>query len=326
MVPSFEYIIEQNGISADEAKHLSGLKQEDLMKLFDVTNALRHHFKGRDINICSIVNAKSGLCPEDCKFCAQSAHYKTEAKNYPLLPAKTIVDKAKHASDWGARGFSIVTSGYGIDNKTDLDGVALALKAITEQTPLYRCASLGILTEHELVHLKNSGLVKYHHNLETSRSLFPEICSTHPYDDDIEAIKNAKHAGLDVCSGGIFGIGESWDQRIELAFTLKELDVDSIPINFLNPVKGTPLADSHLLTPFECLKIISMFRLILPDKDIVICGGREFNLRDMQSMIFYAGANGMMTGGYLTTPGRPVEADLSMIHDLGLEVTKPVSV
>lgn len=326
MIPSFEYVIEQNGISADEAKLLSGLKRKDLMKLFDVTDALRHHFKGNSINTCSLINAKSGLCPEDCKFCAQSAHYTTAAKNYPLLPATIIVDKAKHAADRGARGFSIVTSGYGVDNHTDLDGVAGALKGITEQTPLYRCASLGILTEQELLYLKNAGLVKYHHNLETSRSFFPEVCSTHPYDDDIEAIKNAKNAGLNVCCGGVFGIGESWDQRIELAFTLKELDVDSIPINFLNPVAGTPLEGARLLTPMECLKIISLFRLVLPEKDIVVCGGREVNLRDMQSMIFYAGANGMMTGGYLTTSGRPVEDDLKMIHDLGLEVTKPVSV
>ncbi len=326
MVPSFDYVIEHKGISEQEAKKLSILTHEHMAKLFEVTNALRQHFKGNGVNICSIINAKSGLCPEDCTFCAQSAHYKTAAKRYPLLKPDIIVEKARNAVGWGARGFSIVTSGYGIDNQSDLDEVANAIKGIAEHTPMYGCASLGILTKHELSYLKDAGLVKYHHNLETSRSFFPGVCTTHPYDDDIEAVKNAKQAGLNVCSGGIFGLGESWDDRIELAFTLKDLNVDSVPINFLNPIKGTPLEGKTLLTPIECLKIIAIFRLILPEKDIVICGGREVNLRDMQSMIFYAGANGMMTGGYLTTSGRPVEDDLRMIHDLGFEVSKPITV
>ncbi len=326
MIPSFEYVVENNGISAEEARQLSELRHEDLVRLFELTNTVRYHFKGNGVNICSIVNAKSGSCPEDCRFCAQSAHYTTDVKGYSLLSADIVVDRAKHSQEWGARGFSIVTSGYGIDNQTDLKEVARAIKGIAEQTPLYRCASLGILTEQELMYLKNAGLTKYHHNLETSRSFFSSVCSTHPYEDDIEAVRNARHAGLEVCCGGVFGVGESWDQRIELALTLKELGVDSVPINFLNPIKGTPLGDVHLLTPIECLKIISIFRLMLPEKDIVVCGGREVNLRDMQSMIFYAGANGMMVGGYLTTQGRSVDVDLDMIRDLGLEVTKPIAV
>jgi len=327
MIPSFEYVVEHNGITAQEARQLiSTIKNNNLLPLFELTDALRQHFKGNSVNLCSIINAKSGLCPEDCKFCAQSVHYKTHIKTYPLLRNTTILERAMNAVNSGARGFSIVTSGYGIDNKTELDDIAEAIREITEKTPLYRCASLGILNESELGYLKNAGLTKYHHNLETSRSFFPNICSTHPYEDDVEAIKAAKLVGLNVCSGGIFGIGETWDDRIELAFTLKELDVDSIPINFLNPIAGTPLAGKQLLSPTECLKIIAMFRLIMPEKDIVICGGREVNLRDMQSMIFYAGANGMMIGGYLTTSGRAIEDDLRMIHDLGLEITKPVPV
>ncbi len=326
MVPSFDYVMEHNGISPRDAQQITALTDDSMVKLFEVTDTLRRHFKGNSINICSIVNAKSGLCPEDCKFCAQSAHYKTEAKSYPLLRTETIAEKAVNAVHAGARGFSIVTSGYGIDNKTELDDIADAIKTISEKTPLYRCASLGILSGQELNHLKDAGLTKYHHNLETSRSFFSNICTTHPYDDDVDAVKAAKLAGLNVCSGGVFGIGESWDDRIELAFTLKELDVDSIPINFLNPVKGTPLEGKGILTPTECLRIIALFRMVLPEKDIVICGGREVNLRDMQSMIFYAGANGMMTGGYLTTPGRPSEEDIRMVRDLGLEVSKPIAV
>ncbi|MGC8756061.1 MAG: biotin synthase BioB [bacterium] len=326
MIPSFEYVIKHHGITQQEAMQLATLDNRDVFKLFEVTNGLRQHFKGNSVNLCSIINAKSGLCPEDCRFCAQSVHYKTQIKSYPLLNRAIIVEKAIHATGTGARGFSIVTSGYGIDNKSELDDIAETIRAIAEKTPLYRCASLGVLTEQELAYLRDAGLTKYHHNLETSRSFFPNVCTTHPYDDDVEAIKSAKSIGLNVCSGGVFGIGESWDDRIELAFTLKQLDVDSIPINFLIPIKGTPLEGTSYLSPLECLKIIAIFRLILPDKDIVICGGREVNLRDLQSMIFYAGANGMMVGGYLTTPGRPVEDDIRMIHDLGMEITKPVPV
>ncbi|MCL4479323.1 MAG: biotin synthase BioB [Deltaproteobacteria bacterium] len=323
---SAEYVIENNGITFDEAKELSLIDNERLLDLFNTSNKMRLHYKGNEVNTCSILNAKSGLCPEDCNFCAQSVHHKTSAKVYPLLSAGTIIDKAKQADNIPAKGFSIVTSGYGIDNSDELEIIAQAVKGISEQTHFYGCASLGILTEHELNHLKESGLVKYHHNLETSRSFFPNVCTTHPYEDDIEAIGNAKRTGLKVCSGGIFGLGESWEDRIELAFTLKRLDVDSVPINFLNPVKGTPLEDVRNLTPLECLKVIAIYRLILPDKDIVICGGREVNLRDLQSMIFFAGANGMMLGGYLTTSGRPVETDLQMLKDLGLAPAKPLAV
>jgi len=326
MIPSLKYVIEHNGISEYEAKKLSGLDTNLITELFVVTNELRHHFKGNSINLCSIINAKSGLCPENCKFCAQSVHYKTEAESYPLLQSSVIAERAKQAVEWGAKGFSIVTSGYGVDNNTEFEEIISMVKDLSEQTSLYSCASLGILSEHELAYLKQAGLVKYHHNLETSKSFFPEICTTHPYEDDVEAVKAAKHAGLEVCSGGVFGLGESWDDRIKLAFTLKELDVDSIPINFLNPVKGTPFENTHLLTPLECLKIIAIFRLILPDRNIVVCGGREVNLRDMQSMIFYAGANSMMIGGYLTTSGRAVEDDLRMIGDLGFEISKPIAV
>ena len=180
------------------------------------------------------------------------------------------------------------------------------------------CASLGILSEETLTSLKSSGLHSFHHNLETSRSFFPNICSTHDYEDDVNAVRRAKKLGFYVCSGGIFGLGESNAHRVELADTLRELDVDSIPINFLNPRPGTPLANQSSLTPVECLKIIALFRFMLPQKDIVICGGREMNLRDLQPLIFAAGANGMMIGNYLTTFGRDHEKDLQMVKDLGL--------
>jgi len=181
-----------------------------------------------------------------------------------------------------------------------------------------RCASIGMVGKKTLKRLKDAGPESFHHNLETSRSFFPNICTTHNYDDDVVAVRRAKELGLYVCCGGIFGLGEAWSDRVELAATLKELDVDSIPVNFLNPRPGTPLEGAKNLTPRDCLMIIAILRLMMPDKDIVVCGGRDTNLRDMQALIFTAGANGMMIGDYLTTPGRDSAADLKMIEDLGL--------
>jgi biotin synthase len=182
------------------------------------------------------------------------------------------------------------------------------------------CASLGALSQEDAAYLLSRGLRTMHHNLETSRSFFPSMCTTHAYEDDVRAVRDAKKLGARVCSGGIFGIGESPEDRVELAATLRELNVDSIPVNFLNPIPGTLLEGKQELTPFDCLKIIAMLRLFYPSADVIVCGGRKENLRDMQNLIFAAGANGLMIGNYLTTLGRPAESDLKMIDDWGLEV------
>ena len=240
-------------------------------------------------------------------------------KRYPLLDKETITNGAIAAMDQGAGEFSIVTSGKGISRGREFDTIIESIKEIRKRTPLETCTSPGILDEDMLVTLKEAGLHSYHHNLETARSFFPNICTTHDYDEDVNTVRKAKELGFHVCSGGIFGMGESRAQRIELAMTLKELDVDSIPINFLNPRPGTPLESADFLAPVECLKIIVAYRFILPDKDIIVCGGREVNLRDLQSLIFAAGANGMMIGNYLTTPGREPKDDLRMIKDLLLK-------
>ncbi|MBI5233854.1 MAG: biotin synthase BioB, partial [Deltaproteobacteria bacterium] len=216
------------------------------------------------------------------------------------------------------REFSIVASGARIEKESDIDKLIAALEGMREETGLERCASLGMLRKETLKRLRDAGLQSYHHNLETSRGFFPAVCTTHDYEDDVNTVKTAKALGFYVCSGGIFGLGESWEHRVELAFTLKELDVDSIPINFLNPRTGTPLGSADNLTPLICIRIIMLFRFILPAKDIVICGGRPTNLRHLQPLIFAAGANGVMIGDYLTTSGRDVEDDLKMILDLGL--------
>ncbi|MBI5642738.1 MAG: biotin synthase BioB [Deltaproteobacteria bacterium] len=306
------------GLSATEAIELTSIPDDQIYVILSISEQVRRRHKGVEVNLCAIVNAKSGLCKEDCAFCSQSVKYSTGINEYPMKPASTLVEAAREAEGYGAREFSIVTSGTKIEKDKDVSILIDTLSAMKGSVGMERCASLGILARETLKKLKDSGLESYHHNLETSRSFFPNICTTHGYDEDVEAVKAAKETGFFVCSGGIFGLGETWKDRIELASTLKELDVDSIPVNFLNPRPGTPLEKSHNLTPFECLKIIALFRLMLPAKDIVVCGGRQVNLRDLQPLIFAAGANGMMVGNYLTTPGRDPKDDLKMLDDLGL--------
>lgn len=306
------------GLSSAEALSLGNLPDENIYELLSVTERVRRHHKGMEVNLCSIVNAKSGLCKEDCSFCAQSVKYSTGVKEYPFAEPDDIVRAAACAAENGAREFSIVTSGSRVEKERDVEKLIEALKKMKEGVSVERCASLGMLSRETLGELKENGLQSYHHNLETSRSFFPRICSTHKYDADVEAVRIAKELGFYVCSGGLFGLGESWEDRVELCLTLRELDVDSIPVNFLNPRPGTPLEGAATLAPVECLKIIALIRLMLPEKDIVVCGGRQVNLRDLQPLIFAAGASGMMIGDYLTTPGRQPKDDLQMIKDLGL--------
>lgn len=309
------------GLSYEEGCALINLPDTHLFDILASSEKVRKFFKGYEVNLCSIINAKSGHCPEDCTFCSQSAHYDTGVKTYPMAEPQKIVEAAKAASQCGAREFSIVTSGTSVSKDNDVNILAQALRDITalkSELPIERCASLGIMNAETLQKLKGAGLQSYHHNLETARSFFPNICTTHNYEDDVNTVRTAKRLGFYTCCGGVFGLGESREQRVELAETLRELDVDSIPINFLNPRPGTPLENANNLTPIQCLKIIALYRFMLPTKDIVICGGRQVNLRDMQSLIFAAGANGMMIGNYLTTPGRQPEEDLRMVRDLGL--------
>ncbi|MBI5586867.1 MAG: biotin synthase BioB [Deltaproteobacteria bacterium] len=316
---SLEKGLAGDGLTVSEAIEFSRLPDEDIYEILAVTERVRRRHKGVEVNLCSIVNAKSGLCKEDCSFCSQSVKYSTGINEYPMAASENLVKAAIDAEANGAGEFSIVTSGTKIEKERDLETLAEALSAMKESVGMERCASLGILAKEALTRLKNSGLESYHHNLETGRSFFPNICTTHKYDDDVEVVKTAKELGFYVCSGGIFGLGEAWEDRIELGATLKELDVDSVPVNFLNPRPGTPLEGARNLTPVECLKIIALLRVMMPKKDIVICGGRNVNLRDLQPLIFAAGANGMMIGNYLTTPGRNPGEDRRMIADLGLK-------
>lgn len=309
-----EKIIKGDKVTKEEALKLYDFELEEL--LF-AASQVRKLNKGRKVKICSIINAKSGQCGENCKFCAQSAFNNTKVEVYPLKTPETIVDCANSAIDKKAGCFGIVSSGNYL-NEEEIDALCDAFKENPNVGKI--SVSIGKLTENVLVKLRRAGINKIHHNLETSENYFPNICTTHTFAERVETIKRAKALGFKICCGGLFGIGESPRERIELAFTLKELDVESVPMNFFIPVKGTPLENTKKLSPEEILKTISIFRLILPVQDIIICGGREVNLRDLQSMIFQAGANGMMSGGYLTTGGRDQQTDLKMIEDLGLEI------
>jgi biotin synthase len=309
-------ILNGNHLSRDEPFYIANISGTEIFELFVSANIIRNHFRGNKVDLCSIINAKSGACPEDCSFCVQSSKSKAEIKVYPLIDKKTVIKQAKKAKNSGAKRFSIVTSGRKVSDR-DLSVIADMISEIRE-SGLLPCASLGMLKEKELAILKKAGLDRYHHNLETSEKFFPQICRTHNFTDKLKTIEAVKSAGLSICSGGIFGMGETWQDRIDMAFALRELNVDSIPINFLIPIKGTALEKSAFLHPFEALKIVSLFRFILPQKEIRICGGRMQILGEFNSMVFLAGADSLLTGNYLTTSGRSYEDDLRLIELYGL--------
>lgn len=314
-------IICGGSINADETEALAKLSDSHAFSLFVAASRVKEHFVGNDVRLCSIINAKSGRCAENCSFCAQSAHHRTDAPIYPLVDEERILACAREAEKNGSTCYGIITSGTGIAKGEELERICSAVRRITATTGISPSCSLGIIDWETAQALTDAGVVTYHHNLETARSFFPNVCSTHDYEEDVTTVRVAKDAGMKVCCGGIFGLGENAAQRVELALTLRELDVDSVPLNFLNPIEGTRLADANFITPMECLKTIAIFRLILPTKKIAICGGREKNLRDLQSWMFFAGANGTMIGNYLTTTGRDPEQDWQMLRDLELTVT-----
>lgn len=313
-------VLDGGEITFEEAIRLMEAdKQRDIIHLIGFANSIRDNFKGSVINLCAIINAKSGRCSEDCKFCSQSSYYNTIINKYSLLKSDEIITQGRQAAASGINRFSIVVSGRDVENDTEWESICSVIKKMQSIKGLNTCASLGILTKESAADLKQAGLRRYHHNLETSESFFPSICTTHSYKVRTETVIQAKAAGLSVCCGGIFGLGETMSQRIEFAFTIKELDVDSIPLNFLNPIPGTPLENARPLHPVEILKIIALFRFVNPGKGIRICGGRTKNLKSLQPLIFMAGASGVMTGNYLTTAGSDITDDLQMIEDLRLK-------
>lgn len=306
-------------IDPNDAIEILKLPDDEFSELMHFSNKLRVHFKGNNISLCSIINSKSGRCSENCAFCAQSAHFSTNIDVYDFLPSNTIEQKAKKIASYPIERFSIVTSGLSLNNPKDFKNLKESIVKIAKLS-LIPGVSIGLQTKKQLLELKEAGLKEFHHNLETSRDFFPMICTTHKYEEDVETIRLAKELGFYVCSGGIFGIGESIEDRVSLAFELKNLNVDSIPINFLIPIKGTPLENKKPLKPIEALKIIAMFRFVMPKKDVRVCGGREFVLKQLHSLVFFAGANGIMVSDYLTQKGRKIEDDIELINDLGLKI------
>jgi biotin synthase len=309
-------------ISADEARRLIQLTSgPEFEALLDRAAAIRHAVHGDEVSLCGITNAKSGSCPEDCGFCSQSAHYKeADAPTYALLTAREIVEQAKAAEAAGAREFSIVCSGTRISKEEELSVIEEAIRLIKAETTVEPCASLGLMREQDIARLKAAGLMHLHHNLETAPSHFDKVCTTHTFQEQIDTVRTAKGMGLKLCTGGILGMGESPDQRVELAEVLRDLDVDCVPVNFLNPRPGTPMGHLKAITAEECLAAVAVYRLMMPTAHIFVMGGREVNLGGRQDDIFRAGANGTMVGNYLTSAGKTPEQVVEMITGQGMSV------
>lgn len=306
-------------INSELALAILKLDTADLPELFAASNAVRLRHKGHTVHLCSIINGKSGKCGENCKFCAQSAHYKGCADFYPLLSEERFLDAYDKAAELPISHYSIVTSG-GALNGSDIDRICQTLQK-RPNGKINWCGSFGCLESAELAKLKAAGLTRYHHNLETSRSFYPQICTTHDYQIRVDTVKRAKEAGLEVCSGGLLGLGESPEQRVEFAMELADLQVNEIPLNFLIPIPGTPLEHAQPMSPADILKTIAMFRLTNPRAGIRIAAGRV-HMGHFQSMIFYAGCSAMMIGPLLTVAGGSPEDDLNMLKNLDLTILR----
>ena len=306
------------GISREQALELGTLTHEELDTLFEGTNRVRDQHMGNAVKICSIVNAKSGKCQEDCGFCAQSSKFETDSPEYGLMKPEEILAAAKEAEAFGSNEFSIVTSGTAMTDRKELDTLMEAIRMIKAETKIEVCCSLGLMSTDHLKELKAAGLDRFHHNVETAASHFENIVTTHSYEDEVQAIRNAKDAGLHVCVGGIFGMGETYEQRVEMVFDVKDLETDSYPINFLKPLKGTATENMEHIELYEALRTIALHRLVMPHMDLFVCGGREEVFADQQEKLFEAGANGILGGNYLTTKGQDPKRDIEMIENLGL--------
>ena len=311
-----ERILAGGSILKEEAQQLLETPNEYVLRLLAAADLIRIHFKGWKFDSCSLINARSGRCGENCAFCAQSGHYDTDCETYDLCSTDQILEAARSAREAGASRFCTVTSGGALSPR-EFDALIESLQRVRDEVQIPLDASLGFLDDERVERLKQAGVTRYNHNLETARDYFPSICTTHTFDERTDTVRKALSNGLSACCGGIIGMGETPSQRIDLAFTLAELGVDCVPINILNPRPGTPLEGLLPPEPVEILKTIALFRLILPRATIKIAGGREKNLGDFQGTALRSGANGMIIGGYLTTGGRAVEDDLRMLRQAG---------
>ena len=286
-----------------------------LADLAIAANEIRKHFCGNDFDICTIINGKSGRCSENCKYCAQSAHYKTKVETYPLLNTNPILKEAQYNYDKGVARYAVVTSGKRLSD-AEIDKLAKSLQEVKNKCGIKLCVSGGLLNEEQFKKLNNVGVERIHNNLETSRKHFSDVCTTHTFDEKIEAIKAAQRAGMTVCSGGIMGIGETMEDRIDMAFELRKLKVDSVPINRLNPIPGTPYENNKPVTDDEMRRIIAIYRFILPTLFIRLAGGRGL-FKDKGKACLQSGANAVISGDMLTTSGISIDTDIKMIKELG---------
>ena len=313
-------ILDGKNITFKETMKLANMSDLYIIDLCESAGKIQEFFCGREIDLCTIMNAKSGECSEDCKFCAQSSHYKTDIEKFELVEKEEVIKLAKENEVEGVNRFSLVTGSRGVLGD-DFEKIIDIYEDLEEEVKMDLCASLGILDYEKLSRLRKKGITMYHHNLETSRDYYKEICTTHSYDERIETIKHAKKSGMSVCSGGIIGLGESIEDRVSLAFELKQLEVESIPINILNPVKGTPLENEKPLSQNEILKTIAIFRLVNPKSYIRLAGGRNL-IDENGKLCFKSGANATITGNYLTTSGNKICDDRDMINDLNYDFRK----
>lgn len=309
-------VIEGEILSKEEALEL--YEFEDIKALSQAADEIRKACCGDRTEFCTILNAKSGRCSEDCKYCAQSVHYKTGVQEYALIDKESALNRAKENESEGAHRFSLVTSGKGLIGK-DFDEIVEIFDYLNKNTNIKLCASQGIVTKEQIDRLKESGVTRYHHNVETSRRFYEKICSTHTYDSRIKTIKYAQEAGIEVCSGGIIGMGETVEDRINMAFELRNLNIKSIPINVLMPICGTPFQDLTPISEEEILRTIAVFRFINPDAYIRYAGGR-MKLGDKVYQGIKGGINAALTGNYLTTTGSNIKNDIKMFKDCGFEV------
>lgn len=294
------------------------LVDEDVEELSKAANEIRIKYCGNVFDICTIINAKSGRCSENCKFCAQSSFYNTNAESYSLLETKEIVKQAKYNDDRGVLRYSLVTAGKRLTDD-EIEQAVESIKVIKQKTNIEVCISMGLLNEEQYKKLKEVGVTRVHNNLETSKNNFINVCTTHTFEDKVKAINAAKSAGLGICSGGIMGLGETMEDRIDMAISLRSLGVKSVPVNMLNPIKGTPFENNKVLTNNDMRKIVAIFRFILPDASIRLAGGRGL-LEDKGKACFLSGVNAAISGDMLTTSGISIETDLAMIEELGYKV------
>lgn len=317
MIALAEKIID--GYRLTKEDDLSVLLTADLDELCTGADKIREKLCGNKVDLCSIINGRGGRCSENCKFCAQSAHHNTDCEEYGFLERKTFMEGCAYASEQGVNRYSIVTAGRTMEGE-DLEKAIAAYQAMHEEYPdMILCASHGLVKGADLKRMREAGVTMYHSNVETSEHFFPEICTTHTYEDKLNEIRLAKEAGMEVCSGGIFGMGETWQDRLDMAALLAQLQVNSIPLNFLLPIKGTPLEDREKLTQEEIIRIVAIFRYLNPTAFIRIAAGRSY-FEQGGEILFRAGANATLTGDMLTTVGNNIAQDREMLKGLGFQL------